>query len=212
MFTQVAGLALLMSASLAAQSSDLSPARRLAGTVPPPAPPNSIGWIIETVELSVDDRGRIDGMRALEGTDGPSLIAPALTDWTFRPAVERGRSVPTRVLVSAMLRPPTLYNGPTLGSPPVTLAAPASDVPVPIATTQPGYPPLGVADGVVLVEVLVGPDGRIQASSVISGSSGFDDIALAAARAWSFRAAQRNGQPVPAYAYLVFGFRRPVTD
>ncbi len=201
-----------MTAAVVAQSSDYSPARRLSGTVPPASLPNSVGWIDETIELSLDAMGRIEGMSVLEGTDGPSVIAPSLTDWRFRPAVDRGRPVPSRVLVAAMFRPPVLYNGPTLGSPPQTLAAPSSEVPVPTATTPPGYPPLGVADAVVLVEVLVGADGRIQASSVISGSPGFDDLALAAARAWSFRAAQRNGQPVPAYAYLIFGFRRPVTD
>jgi TonB family protein len=210
MIIRTAGLALLMSASLAAQSPDFSPARRLSGAMPPPAPPNSAGWIVETVELSVDAAGRIVGMSVLEGTDGSSLITPALTDWTFRPAVEGGRPVPSHILVAAMFRPPVLYNGPALGSAPVTLAAPSSDVPVPSSMTPPGYPPLGVADALVLVEVLVGPDGRVQASSIINGSPGFDEIALAAARGWSFRAAQRNARPVPAYAYLIFGFRRPV--
>jgi TonB family protein len=170
---------------------------------------NSVGWTDEAIELSLDAMGQIEGMSELEGTGGPSVIAPALTDWRFRPAVDGGRPLPSRVLVAAMFRPPVLYNGPTLGSPPEMLAAPSSEVPVPTATTPPGYPPLGVADAVVLVEVLVGPDGRIQRSSVISGSPGFDALALTAARAWSFRAAQRNGRPVPAYAYLIFGFRRP---
>jgi protein TonB len=69
-----------------------------------------------------------------------------------------------------------------------------------------------VADGVVLVEVLVGPDGRVRAASVTSGSPGFDDVALTAARGWSFRPARRNGRPVAAFAYLVFGFRRPLAS
>src|SRR5258708_17974004 len=153
--------------------------------------------------------GRSGGRGVRGGTGGRSVIGPPLTAWRFRPAGDRGRPVESHVLVAAMLSPPELNNGPTLGTPAVNLAAPSSDVPVPVATTPPGYPPLGVADAVVLVEVLVGPDGRIQASSVVNGSPGFDDLALSAARAWSFRAPQRNGQPVAAYAYLIFGFRRP---
>jgi len=209
MFIRTVGLALLMSASLLAQGSGFSPARRLSGTVPSPAPPNSIGWIDETIELSIDVAGRVDGMKAIEGTEGPSLIAPALTDWTFRPALDGGSPVPSHVLVSAMFRPPSLYNGPVAGGPTLTLAAPSNEVPAPSRTTAPGYPAHSVADAVVVVELLVGPDGRVQSAKVTNGAPGFDEIALSAARGWSFRAAQREGRPVAAYAYLVFGFRRP---
>ncbi len=209
MFRQKAGLAVLMGASLMAQTVDFSPARRLSGTVPSPAPANSIGWIAETLELSIDRAGRVDGMKAIEGPDGPSLIAPALTDWTFRPALDAGSPVPTHVLVSAMFRPPALYNGPVAGGPTLTLGAPSNEVPAPSRTAAPGYPPRGVAEGVVVVELLVGPDGRVQSAMVTNGAPGFDEIALSAARDWSFRAAQREGRPVAAYAYLVFGFRRP---
>jgi TonB family protein len=198
-----------MSASVAAQSSDFLPARRLSGTAPPLAPPNSIGWIDERIELSVDEAGRIDGMTALQGSGGPSLIAPALTDWTFRPALDEGSPVPSRVLVAAMFRPPVLYNGPVAGAVPLTLAAPSRAVPAPLQTTAPGYPVLGVADGVVVIELLVGPDGRVQSVAVTKGSPGFDEIALSAARDWSFRPAQRRGRRVAAYVYLIFGFRRP---
>jgi TonB family protein len=130
-----------------------------------------------------------------------------MTDWTFRPARDRGQRVPSHVLVAAMFRPPVLYNGPAARRAAVALAAPSGDVPVPAATTAPVYPPLGVADAVVLVEVLVGPDGSVQSASVTSGPPGFDDVALTAARGWSFRSAARNGRPVPAFVYLVFGFR-----
>jgi TonB family protein len=146
----------------------------------------------------------------LIGTEGSSLIAAAVTDWTFRPALDRGQPVPSHVLVAAMFRPPLLYNGPAAGGGAVALAAPSGDVPVPAATTTPVYPPLGVADAVVLVEVLVGPDGNVQSASVTSGAPGFDDVALTAARGWSFHSAGRNGRPVPAFVYLVFGFRRPL--
>jgi TonB family protein len=194
----------------AAGTFDFCPTRRLSGTVPPPAPPNSIGWIEETIELAVDAAGRVAGVTPLQQTQGSSLVAAAVTDWTFRPALDHGRPVPSRVLVAGMFRPPVLYNAPAPGEAAVTLAAPSSEVPVPTARTAPVYPPLGVADAVVLVEVLVGQDGHVRSASITSGSPGFDDVALTAARGWSFRPARRNGRPVAAFTYLVFGFRRPV--
>lgn len=194
----------------AAPAADFCPAQRVAGTLPSPAPPNSIGWIDETIEVAVDREGLTAGVTPLQQTDGSSLVAPAVTDWTFRPAVDRGQPVPSRVLVAAMFRPPVLYNGPAPGAAAAPLAAASSDVPTPTERTPPVYPALAVADAVVLVEVLVGPDGRVHAASVTRGSPGFDEVSLTAARGWSFRPAQRNGQPVAAYAYLVFGFRRPL--
>jgi TonB family protein len=219
-------LALLMGTALAAQgaavsracesatlaSSDGCPAKRLSGTVPPPPPPNSIGWTEETMELDVDAAGRVVDVTRLQGAEESSLVAPAVTDWTFRPALDRGSPVRSHVLVAAMFRPPVVYDAPAAGAAAVALAAPSSDVPVPIETTRPPYPALAVADAVVLVEVLVGANGGVQAASVASGSPGFADAALSAARAWSFRPAGRNGRPVPTYAYLVFGFRRPLAN
>jgi TonB family protein len=198
------------SSEAAVEKIDFSPAQRLSGTLPSPAPPNSIGWIEEAIELAVDAAGRVTSVTPFQGAEGSSLVAAAVTDWTFRPALDRGSPVPSRVLVAAIFRPPVLYNEPAPGVAPVTLATPSSDVPVPTEKVAPGYPVRGIADAVVLVEALVGPDGRVHTASVTIGSPGFDDLALTAARGWSFRPARRNGRPVAAFAYLVFGFRRPL--
>jgi TonB family protein len=42
-------------------------------------------------------------------------------------------------------------------------------------------------------------------------SPAFDAAALAAAKSWSFEAAQRDGRAITAHAYLLFAFRQPVT-
>lgn len=126
------------------------------------------------------------------------------------PASERGRAVPSRVLVAAIIRPPQLDDSPTIGDPPVELAPPSDEIPFPIITGSPRYPPLAIGDGVVLVEVLVGADGRGREIRVIEGAPAFGQAALETARQWSFRPARWNGAAVQAYAYLVFGFRQPV--
>jgi TonB family protein len=66
-----------------------------------------------------------------------------------------------------------------------------------------------LAATVVLVEVFVGPDGRILQMQVVSGASDFDQASLDAASRWSFRPARWHDRTVPAYVYLVFGFRQP---
>ena len=204
-------VALVMSGSLFAQSVGLRPARRLSGTLPPPAPPDSIGGIAETLQLNVDASGRVSSVTPLQTSGGASVLAAAVADWRFRPAVEGGQPVPSGVLVAALYRAPALYNTADAGGLGQMVAIPAADVPVPRLTPPPPYPPLGASDAVVLVEVLVGPDGRVQTASVINGSPGFDGLALAAARAWTFGPAQRGGRTVSAFAYIAFGFRRPIT-
>jgi TonB family protein len=132
--------------------------------------------------------------------------------WTFRPAEYLNRRVGSAVLVVTLFRPPQLYDNASLGSPPVDLVAPSDAVPFPILEMPPKYPPNAIADGVVvLVEVLVGLDGKVEDAALVGSAPGFESAALDAARGWVFRPARYRGEPVPAYAYLVFGFRAPVT-
>jgi TonB family protein len=194
-----------------ADGSEFGAARWSSGSVPSLPSPNAIGWIDEMAELTVDERGQVQSVRPLMGTPGTSLIAQAAADWLFHPAIDRGRAVASHVLVAAIFRPPGAYNNPAPGSPPHTLGAPSSDVPVPVATADPVYPPLAVSDAVAIVEVHVSADGAVQAPQLVNSAPGFEAAALDAAQRWSFRPARLNGQPVSAFAYLVFGFRRQVS-
>lgn len=207
-------LAVLMGASLFAQTgdaSDFKPARRLAGSTPSSPSPNTIGWIEESLELAVDATGRVRVAAAAQAAQGPSLVSRAVADWRFQPATEFGAAVASRVLVAAIFRAPELFDYPTSRKVPVDLAERSSEVPFPTVTIRPRYPPLALADAVAVVEVLVDRDGRVSEARLVSRAPGFESAALTAAREWSFQPAQRNGRPVAAYAYLVFGFRRPLS-
>jgi hypothetical protein len=187
------------------------PARRLSGSLPALPPPNVVGWTEERLEVVVDATGRVHGLTPFRVTPMPSdAIAPALTDWLFRPAVGGNRAVRSRVLVAAMFRPPQLYDAPTLGTSPADLATPSDEIPFPVESRPPRYPPLAVSDAVVLVEVLVGLDGRVREARIISGDPGFHQASLDAARGWLFRPARWKSRAVEAYSYLIFGFRRLV--
>ena len=187
------------------------PARLLSGALPPNLSPLVVPRIEETLEVVVDATGRVLTMTPLRASPLPAdPLTPTVAGWGFQPATDRGLSVQSRVLLAAIFRPAQMYDTPTFGDPPVDLRAPSDEIPFPIVTQTPLYPPLAVGDAIVLVEVLVGIDGRAQQPRKFAGTAGFDQAALDAAARWSFRPARWNGRAVEAYAYLLFSFRSPV--
>ena len=203
-------LYVLMIAATAA-AFEFAPARRLSGVAPALPPPTAVGWIEENVDVAVDASGAARDVVLLHGTaPSPTLLGPAVATWLFRPATVEKQPVPSHVLVAAIIRPPQLFDGPALGRAPADFAPAPDEVPYPSAVHRPRYPPRAIGNAMVLVEVLVGVDGRVRDASVIQGAAGFNDEALDTAREWVFRPAHRNGELVAAYAYLAFGFRQPV--
>jgi TonB family protein len=207
-------LAVLTGASIVAQADDASdfrPARRLSGTTPSLPSVNVIGSIEERLELAVGATGHVEAVAAAQATPGPSLLSPAVADWQFQTATESGAAVASRVLVAAIVRAPEWYDDTIPSTVPMDFTERSGEIPFPTTITAPVYPPFAVADAVAIVEVFVDPDGRVSAARLVNRAEAFESAALSAARSWLFQPAQRNGQPVSAYAYLVFGFRRPLS-
>jgi len=203
---RAAACALLVAAAL-----DFTPARRVSGVAPALPPPTAVGWVEETVDVAVDSSGAVRDVVLLRGTQpSAALLGPAVSTWKFRPATELDRPANAHVLAAALVRPPQLFDQPALGSAPADYAIPSDEMPYPTAVHRPRYPPAALGDAIVIVEVLVGVDGRVRAAAVVRGAAGFNDEALLTARKWVFRPAHVNGELVPAYAYLAFGFRQPV--
>jgi len=65
--------------------------------------------------------------------------------------------------------------------------------------------------GTVLVEVTIDDSGTVADARIIVSSPAFDAAALTAARSSSFMLARRSGRAVMTRAYLLFGFRSPIT-
>lgn len=192
-------------------AAEFKPAKFAGGDAPLPAP-LVLGWEEVLLQVSVSASGaveRIGLLRAAEPLAG--ALRSAVAGWSFEPARDGNEAVSSEVLVAAVYRPPALFNHPALGSRPVDLAAAPEQVPFPTAMWPASFPPRVRGSGVVVVEALVGAGGDVLDAKVVrSTASGFNDTALAAARSWQFRPARRDGAPVRAYAYLVFGFREPV--
>lgn len=200
---------LIVGVSVALAAAEFMPARLVSGDAPAP-PPNVVGWTWDVADLTVDATGRPGAWRGLYGTKGwGGFVWKAVVNtWSFEPARDGEQPVASHVLVAACYRPSALTTGPE-ARPPSVRAGP--DAPSPTTLVPPSYPPNALGDGAVIVEVRVDVNGSVTDARVVRSAPGFDRAALDAARRWRFRPAERAGVPVPAFAYLVFGFRQPVT-
>lgn len=176
------------------------------------------------LELSVSSSGVVRTVRTLRATPPfTEAVSNAARGWQFHPAEEKfepaagqpvdpkpRKPVESKVLVVGIFRPPSL-NTPTLGEPPKDAASASEETPFPVTTVTPPYPPLARDAGVVLIEVRVDTGGRVSDAKVIRSAPPFDGPALDAARRWTFRPARLHGTSVATLAYVVFGFRPPIT-
>jgi TonB family protein len=144
-------------------------------------------------------------------------VAAPVQGWRFAPAQDTDdpkvplHDVASTVLVAAVFRPPTLLNGPVAGNPPKDVDAASAATPFPASIVVPAFPPKALASGLVLIEADVDPAGAVSDARVLVSASGLDQAALDAARQWTFRAARLHGRAASSVAYLIFGFRQPVT-
>ena len=162
--------------------------------------------------MSLDSSGEVIGTRLLREASAFGLaLQMAVRGWSFTPAREADEPMGSEVLVAAIFfGPATLYDPPGLGQPVSGTVLVPAQMPIPVATPPPSYPPAARDSGVVIVEVEVDRNGVVSGSSVVVTSQGFDTVAVNTARGWRFEPARRQGCPVPSVAYLVFSFREPV--
>jgi protein TonB len=182
----------------------------LAVHVVPPALPESTtagGEVL--LRASLSPVGLVRSIETLRHVPPfTEALDTAVRQWRFGPA-EPGEGPPERqVLVVGVFRPASLYDL-TPPAPLVSMAAVPATVPVPVRWERPLYPPRALGDGVVVLEVSVAADGGVEEVTVLDGEPPFDSPARDAARRWWFRPAVWEGRPLPAVAYLVFGFRQP---
>lgn len=194
------------------------PARLIRGDLPPLPPPTVIGGGQVLIEVLIDPSGRPVRATILRTTPPyEQALTAAVMRWQFEPAEAvladgTQAAVASRVLVAAVYRPPTLYNGPTLGEASRDLGGPSPDIPYPSAIAVPPYPPLALAGSVVMFELIVDEGGSVARLRPIISDPGFDSAAMDGVWSWKFRAANRDGRPVRSVAYVIFGFNQPVLN
>ena len=101
--------------------------------------------------------------------------------------------------------------------PPPPPPAPAKPVPVggdirrPVKTVNvdPVYPDIARAarkEGIVILEVVIGTDGRVESVRVLRGAPMLDQAAVAAVQQWRFEPARLNNQVVPVVMTVTVDF------
>ncbi len=199
-------------------------AARLRGGGVPQQPPLAVSGGEVALELSVSATGAVTDVAVLRATPPfTEALTAAVRSWRFEPATDApappagataptaGRAVPSRVLVLGLFRPPALFPT-TLGTPPEAIAAPSESVPAPRAfPPMPVFPPNGLFDGVVLAELRVGADGALGQTRILQSGAAFDRPTIEAVSALGFLPARVHERNVPAFVYVVAGFRQPIT-
>ena len=75
---------------------------------------------------------------------------------------------------------------------------------------NPVYPPIAESarvQGVVILETIIGADGKVQDARVLRSIPLLDQAALDAVKRWKFKPGTLNGQPVPVIYNLTISFR-----
>ena len=161
------------------------------------------------VELTVDAGGRVADVRSLVDVEPfTDVLRNSVRSWSFDAARGGGQRAESHVLVAGVFRPAMLMF-PRPDVPKQVDAQPSDDIPFPTSVEVPNYPPNAIGSAYVLVEVEVGESGSVTSTKTMGQTTGFDDAALQAARAWTFRPASQDGRTVSGFVYLVFAFRQP---
>ena len=215
--TMACAVILLAASLLSAADGSFQPARYRGGAIPALSPTILAGGEV-ILELAVGSDGTVRDVKTLRATPPyTEALSFAVRAWKFEPAEQLdGRStaasrrpVDSTVLLAAVFRPPAL-TGPTLGDVPRDVGSETDGTPFPLMIVQPVFPPLAQSGGSVLIETSVDVNGHATDSHVIQSSPPFDEPALAALRAWTFRPARVSGTVRPTLAYILFGFPQPV--
>ncbi len=166
------------------------------------------GGGLVVLELDVTETGYVSSIIDLESPAGfVELVRDQVEFWLFEVAMEEGEPVPSKVMVATLFRAPVLHGGQPPQNVPSKKASP--NVPYPLVTVTPNFPPTALWDGAVLVEVEVDAEGNVVAADTLLATPPFEEVSLRAASQWSFRPAASGEATV---AYIIFVLRQPVTQ
>jgi TonB family protein len=83
------------------------------------------------------------------------------------------------------------------------------EAPLPLTQVQPRYPEFAreaQIQGKVVMQVLVGEDGRVREAKVLRGVKGLNEAAVAAVKKWTFKPAAKDGVPVAGWLEVPMDF------
>jgi TonB family protein len=177
---------------------------------------------VVVLDVSLDAEGAVSGITVLRNP-GP-IVEPAesmVRKWGFRPAEGASGPIASEMTVVFVDRPPS-YFAPQIPPPknfkpivPDTRADSADPDYAPagiVSLAYPEYPGMSVTFGSVIIEVAVGPTGKVESTKVLrSMDERFTALATDALAKWQFQAATLRGRPVASKMAIAFVFLAPQT-
>ncbi len=157
------------------------------------------------LEARVNAEGSVTDARALTSrTPDGRAWKRALERFRFRPAQSDGQPSASRVRVVGCVRAPR--HASALSAPSREATQGQDDLPWPVHVAAPAYPATARGDATVILDLRVSAAGVPTSASVIEPAPGFDDVAVAAARAWRFAVPPEGA---PQSVVVVFVWREP---
>ena len=182
-------------------------------------PINSVANGIVVLDVSLDEKGSVSKTDVLR--DVPSLTPVAVSSvrsWKFTPANYSGHPVASQTRVAFAFRPTAIFAAPPTFNPVGSTQnaipgenGPAYALPGIVSAIYPQYPVNAAMPGAVVVQIRLGPSGRIRDVRVVRDLPPFTQLALSAARKWQFQPATLKGQPIESIIAVSFVFSAPLT-
>lgn len=179
-------------------------------------PINSVASGVVVVAVQLDAAGQIKGTEVLR--DIPSLTAPVLLavhNWTFKPAMLRGKAVDSTMIVNIAYNPSDYRvggtNNPALGKELRVLAPDAGGFLPPklLGASWAAYPLNSVVQGSVILDARISPIGHVIHVVSVWNVQALTSPSLDAAKNWTFEPAMLNGASIAANAVIAYVFRPP---
>jgi hypothetical protein len=179
-------------------------------------PIKSVASGVVVVAVNLDSTGRIKKTDVLR--DIPSLTAPlllAIDKWTFKPAVLRGKAVNSTIVVNILYNPSDYRLGsataPVLGKELRVLTPDAVGFVPPkiIAAAWAEYPLNSVAQGAVILDARISPQGLVSQVTPVWRNQSLTTTSVNAAKDWTFHPATLDGEAIAANTVIGYVFRLP---
>jgi len=202
-------------------SGALGPTDNAAKTTEPFSPPAPVSLVASpfpaqaifggevVFDGSIDNHGKLTEIKVVRG-ESPfreKALATVRT-WTFAPAYQDGQPVPSRMGI--IFQYAQSYE-PAHKELTHTYDEPASNVAergaLPVATREPKYPKGATDEGSVILQALIGPEGKLSEVRMLSGAEPLASAAKAAIEQWSFVPAKLRGANIDSAVIIVVTFR-----
>jgi|GEM_PF-1250344 len=180
-----------------------SQAPRLRHRVNPEYPPVALAARIQAIvhlQAAIDGKGRVTDATILSGH--PLLNEAAIhtvKKWEYEPFLEKGRPIAVSFPVSVSFRLADTPTAASLDSGRLTPQKVSVNKVKLLNKVNPTYPPEALAQkiqGVVVLEVVTTPQGKVDQVKVISGHPLLNDSAIEAIKQWEYAPFIKDGKPI----------------